>query len=149
MRRVGGVGVILLLALGFFAAPAFGQESGGGTPPSNRDRGFRLQQNYPNPFNPETTIPFELPGELFEGGRSVRVTIQIYNVLQQLVAIPVAKYHAQGGQPLKNLEYTAPGLYEAFWDGEDIRGQDVASGVYYVLMIVNGRKQVMKVTVAK
>ena len=52
MRRVFGVGVVLLLVLGLFPGSLFGQRS------PNRDRGSQLNQNYPNPFNPETNIPF-------------------------------------------------------------------------------------------
>lgn len=148
MRRAGGVGVILLLALGVFAVPAYAQDSGGGRPPSEREKGFRLQQNWPNPFNPETKFPFELTANLFEGDRPVRVTIQIYNVLQQLVASPVALNHAEGEREVVNLEYTTPGLYEAYWQGKDKNGQKVASGVYYVVMRVGGTKQVRKITVA-
>src|SRR5262245_10453525 len=56
-----------------------------------------LRQNYPNPFNPATTIPFALGGNLFANGHRPRVSLKIYNVLAQLVAIPIL----QGtGQPL-------------------------------------------------
>ncbi|MBM3236803.1 hypothetical protein FJZ31_10980 [Candidatus Poribacteria bacterium] len=39
---------------------------------------FALLQNYPRPFNPETWIPYTL-------GEEVEVTIQIYDVVGQLV----------------------------------------------------------------
>jgi hypothetical protein len=142
------VGVILLLGLGFFAAPLQAQDTGG-QPPIVRERGFRLQQNYPNPFNPTTHIPFVLDEGLFEAGKSVRVTIQIYNVLQQLVATPVALNYSAGNRQVNNLEYATPGAYQAYWDGLDRTGRKVASGVYYVLMSVNGKTQVTKITVSK
>ena len=34
------------------------------------------------------------------------------------------------------LEYTSPGRYEAYWDGRDRNGNQVASGVYFVQMLV-------------
>src|SRR5207244_13274559 len=60
-----------------------------------------LKQNYPNPFNPATTIPFTLSGDLFANGHRPKVSLKIYNVLAQLVAVPIL----QGtGQALDNLE---------------------------------------------
>lgn len=150
MRRSCGVGVILLLALGILSVPLYGQDAGGGAPSGGRERGFRLGQNYPNPFNPSTRIPFYLDESMFEEGRPVVVSIRIYNVLQQLVAIPTALNHPDGsGVPVDQLPYTEPGSKEAFWDGRDRDGREVASGVYYVQLIVNGESQVRKMVVAK
>lgn len=149
MRRVGGVGVILLLALGVFAVPAHAQDGGGNAPKSSRERGFRLNQNFPNPFNPETTMSFELYPEAFETGKPVRVTIRIFNMLQQPVAVPYALNHAEGKRLVENLEYTTPGEHYAYWNGEDKDGRKVASGVYYMLLIVNGEKSYKKITVSK
>ena len=107
--------------------------------------GFDLQQNYPNPFNPETTIPFVLRPELFAEGRPAVVSIHIFNQLQQLVASPVVLGHSSGeGTELIQLEYTQPGRYEAFWDGTDESGRQVASGVYFIRLIVNGLPQMRR-----
>ncbi len=115
-----------------------------------RDSGFRLEQNYPNPFNPETRIPFELTESLFSEGEEVTVSIRIFNILQQFVAAPVALGFPGGeGLPTLQLEYTSPGRYEAYWDGRDRNGNQVASGVYFVQMLVNGRTTWMKMFVAK
>jgi hypothetical protein len=145
MRRILGVGVVLL-ALGLLPATLYGQS----TEPGRRPR-VQLKQNYPNPFNPTTTIPLPLPAELFEDGRPVVVTIRIYNALQQLVAIPKALNHPGGnGVLVDHLEYTAPGEYEAYWDGLDKSGRKVASGVYYMRLEVNGeRAPPVKMVVAK
>ena len=146
MRRGFCVGVVLLLAGLVLPSSVSAQD----TDPPDRDSGFRLHQNYPNPFNPETRIPFELGESLFESGRPVRVTLRIYNVLQQLVAIPTALNHPQGnGVPVQNLEYDTPGEKVAFWDGRDTNGREVASGIYYMQLIVDGRSVVRRMIVAK
>jgi hypothetical protein len=149
MRRVLCVAVVLL-TLGLFASDAVAQQRGAG----RQDRPGGLTQNYPNPFNPETTIPFELPDELFASGRPVNVTIRILNILHQQVAIPVAKDHplTSGDRtPVMNLLYPSPGRYEAYWDGKDKNGREVASGVYPVVLEVNGRRfgRAFRMTVQK
>lgn len=151
MRRWSGVGIFLLLALGFFSTESFGQDPrGNNAPPGNRVRGFRLEQNYPNPFNVSTRIPFVLEGEIFEGGRSALVSIRIYNVLQQLVAVPTALDHPDGtAVPVDQLVYPEPGNKVAFWDGKDKNGRDVAAGIYYLQLIVNGESAVRKMVVTR
>lgn len=144
MRRVFGVCVVLLLAFGLFPDSALGQRS------PSRDRGSQLKQNYPNPFNPETFFPFEVFEEDLVGGRPAKVTLRIYNVLQQLVAVPMAWQHPLGNVKVENLDYDSPGLKEAFWDGTDRNGRKVASGIYYFQLIVNGeRRGVKKMVVTK
>ena len=67
---------------------------------------YELRQNYPNPFNPSTTIEFALP-------HSDRVTLKVYNLLGQEVAVLVA-------------EDMVAGTYKYEWDAGGL-----ASGVYY------------------
>ena len=119
-------------------------------PLDERDVGFKLEQNYPNPFNPETRIPFELSESLFSSGEPVTVSIRIFNILQQFVAAPVALGFPGGeGLPLMQLEYTSAGRYEAYWDGRDRNGNRVASGVYFVQMLVSGQTAWRKMFVTK
>ncbi|MDE2754444.1 MAG: hypothetical protein OXI83_17885 [Gemmatimonadota bacterium] len=119
-------------------------------PLGERDVGFKLEQNYPNPFNPETRIPFELSESLFSSGEPVTVSIRIFNILQQFVAAPVALGFPGGeGLPLMQLEYTSAGRYEAYWDGRDRNGNRVASGVYFVQMLVSGQTAWRKMFVTK
>ncbi len=145
MKHAYGVGIVLLLALGLFSAPAAAQS--GQT--ESRPR-IQLKPNYPNPFNPETRIPFALGEALFQGGRSVKVTMKIYNQLHQLVAIPQALNHANGnGAKMDKLDYAAPGEYTAYWDGYDALGKKVASGLYFARLEVNGeRSQPIRLVVA-
>lgn len=154
MRRRHLFGVTFLAILAFMPAAVMAQDPGSDASPRTSDSGFELLQNYPNPFNPTTRIPFVLAPELFESSqgepRPVVVTMRIFNVLQQFVAHPTALGHPDGNGVLVNgLEYHTPGQKEAFWDGLDQNGRQVASGMYYVQMIVNGRRQIMKMIVAK
>jgi len=146
MRRTTGVlSVLLFLLVGAAALPA--QEP----PPATRQgNGFQLDQNYPNPFNPETTIPFTLGEALFVDGRAATVSVRIFNLLQQLVAYPVALGHPSGeGVALRDLEYAQPGRYEAYWDGTDDSGRQVASGIYFMQLTVNGQSATRKMYVLK
>ena len=112
--------------------------------------GFSLGQNYPNPFNPETRIPFDLNEDLFSDGETPVVSIRIFNILQQLVAVPTALRHPLGeGVPVSDLEYPSPGRYEAYWDGTDGSGREVASGIYLMQLTVNGVSQTRKMYVTK
>lgn len=148
MRRVR-VFFVLLSIFGL-ASFASAQESGGAGSSGQQENGFQLGQNYPNPFNPETKIPFVLKEDLFDSGQPVMVSVRIFNVLRQFVAAPTALGHPGGDDvPLVQLEYDYPGRYEAYWDGHDEFGNQVASGVYFVQLTVNGRSQVMKMFVTK
>lgn len=134
---------VLLGLIGLVVSPAQGQ---GGS----QDRpAVQLEQNYPNPFNPETTIPFTLSPELWESGQDPVVTLRIFNVLAQLVAVPVL----QGtGEPLDGIElpWNGTGNYAAYWDGK-VRGTDreAASGVYVYQITVNGFRDTKRMTVIK
>ena len=73
-------------------------------------------QNYPNPFNPETWIPYQL-------AKSADVNISIYNLSGKLI-----RTFNLGHQPI--------GVYRqsnraAYWDGRNVLGEPVASGVYF------------------
>ena len=70
-----------------------------------------LFNNYPNPFNPRTTIEFNLINPTV-------VSVKIYNV---------------NGKLIKNLvnDFYNSGTYQVSWNGTDLSGNKVASGVYY------------------
>ena len=147
MRRTFGVFSALLLMVG--AAQGLSAQQTGGAPPGQAG-GFQLEQNYPNPFNPETTIPFVLTEELFADGRPAVVSLRIFNLLQQMVAVPLALGHPAGeGVQVRQLDYAQPGRYEAFWDGMDVSGRQVASGIYFMQLTVNGVTKTRKMYVLK
>ena len=146
MRRLCRVLFVLLSIVGFMCPASAQQVRSTG----KQDSGFHLEQNYPNPFNPETKIPFVLDEELFNNGQPVVVSVRIFNVLQQFITAPTALNHPQGeGVPVLDLEYPFPGRWEAYWDGRDEFGKQVASGVYFVQLAVNGKTQHRKMFVTK
>lgn len=85
---------------------------------------FDLEQNYPNPFNPETTIQYALT-------QSGSVSLQVFNVLGQKVA------------DLVNDVQTA-GTYRASWNGQDLTGRAVASGIYLYRLTLNGQQSQLR-----
>ena len=143
MRRIPGVLSVLLLLL--CSTQTLSAQDVGRGMQSGQANGIQLGRNYPNPFNPETTIPFTLGEDLFVDGRPAVVTIRIFNILTQLVAHPVALGHPGGqGVVVDQLEYTQPGVYEAFWDGTDQMGRQVASGIYLMQLTVQGFRPVTR-----
>ena len=141
--------LILLLLAGCLPPPTLGaQESRNGVA-SEQSQGFYLEQNYPNPVNPETWIPFHLEDSLFQNGDSAVVTIRIFNILRQVVAIPQAVDHPDGRVRVLNLTYGESGRKVAYWDGKDTAGRRVPTAVYYVQLVVDGqpRSSTRKITV--
>ena len=133
-----------LLAVGIGARPAVGQQPGSAAAVS-------LRQNYPNPFNPATTIPFSLSAELFSNGHRPKVSLKIYNVLAQLVAVPIL----QGtGEKLDNVELSCASTtscdFSAYWDGNVMNtGQQAASGIYIYQLVVDGQRFTKKMIIMK
>ena len=77
---------------------------------------FLVMQNAPNPFNPSTAIRFTLP----EAGH---VTLVVYDINGRLVRTLV-------GLAASAAQAFLPGQHEVVWDGKDVMGRAVASGVY-------------------
>lgn len=124
-------------------------------PPSARgqDRdppdGVELKQNWPNPFNPSTTIPFRLDERWFADGHRPTVSLRIYNVLTQLVAIPILQ---GSGLPLDDvrLEWNGTGDYAAYWDGRVLKtDREAPSGIYVYQLVVDGRRFTRKMVIMK
>lgn len=78
---------------------------------------FKLMQNFPNPFNPSTKIRFSVPSD----ARGSVVKIVVYDALGKEISL------------LAN-QYFTPGEYET-----DFRASDIASGVYFYSMYVDGK----------
>ena len=137
-----------VLGLGLLAV-GLGARSASGQGPSTA--AVSLKQNYPNPFNPATTIPFSLSAELFANGHRPKVSLKIYNVLAQLVAVPKLQ---GGGERLDNVELSCANTtscdFSAYWDGNvEASGQQAASGIYIYQLVVDGQRFTKKMIIMK
>lgn len=136
-HRWAAVLVVLALAL---AVPGLVQAQETSPPSSERGQSYELGQNSPNPFSRATTIPFTLgdaPG-CTDPSRTYRVTMQIFNVLAQPVAVPLMQGSEVSGQPVVNLSLPC-GAYMAVWDGSDQNSaHQLPTGVYLIHLQVDG-----------
>jgi hypothetical protein len=85
---------------------------------------FELRQNHPNPFNPSTTIEFVIHDGVsgdFKGGEGTFVTLKVYDLLGQEIAI------------LAN-EDLPPGRHVRTWDAGGS-----SSGVYIYRLVAGGQ----------
>jgi|GEM_PF-933514 len=90
---------------------------------------FALSQNYPNPFNPTTRFNVDVP-------KTTDVEIVVYNILGQKIATL-----------LSGMQW--PGYHTIEWDGRDVRGLVVPSGMYFVRMTADEFSSVRKVMMLK
>ena len=121
-----GMWVGLLLGI---ASPVMAQET-----PAVR---IELKENTPNPFFPSTTIAFAIHREVCSRGHQPVVTMRVYNVLVQVVAVPMLQDST--GQRLENVRLRC-GSYIAYWDGKGRDGREVPDGVYYYQLVVDGER---------
>jgi hypothetical protein len=147
--------LFVVLVLGAFmpsrsaAQGGFSTQTGGA-----QSAGLQLGQNYPNPVNQDTRIPFVIGDAqgCTDSGRQHRVSLRIYNLLAQLIAVPVLQGGAggdPGGEPLDGLQLTCS-QYLAYWDGKHSQtGEDVASGIYLYRLEVDGKVLVKKLIVRR
>ncbi len=88
-----------------------------------------LLPNYPNPFSPTTRVTYNL-------SRGADVIIEIWNIAGHVMDTLVNDFREAG-------EHTEP------WDGRDLEGDAVASGVYFVRLIVGSETSTMKMVLLK
>ena len=84
---------------------------------------------YPNPFNPYINISYSLP-------KTEQVDLSIINLL---------------GQKIKTLVSTTqnPGEYNFTWNGKDINGITMNSGIYFAVINRESGRDVLKITFLK
>ena len=90
---------------------------------------FTLDQNYPNPFNPTTSIRYQLK-------KATRVFLSIFNVNGQFIT------------KLVNEKQKA-GTYKVEWDGRDLYGNQMASGIYFYMLKTSEFSETRKMTLIK
>ena len=92
----------------------------------NVPREFKLEQNFPNPFNPGTVINYQLSVASF-------VTLKVYDVLGDEVAILVNKYQQAGNH---NSKFS-------------ISNYQLSSGVYFYTLQMDSYAQTKKMLLLK
>jgi len=148
MHGARSVLLILFLLAGSLSPPILAGQEARGQSPGRSGQGFFLEQNYPSPVTSDTWIPFHLEDSLFERSDSVVVSLRIYNVLNQVVAIPhSADPTAETRTRLINVTFRQPGRKLAYWDGKDTAGRRVPTGVYYGQLTVNNRQTLRQIVV--
>jgi hypothetical protein len=90
---------------------------------------FALNQNHPNPFNPTTNISFNLP-------TASEVNLDVFNISGQRVTT-LAKGMIEAGE------------HSVEWDGRDINGQVVSSGIYFYRITANDFSATKKMILLK
>jgi len=90
--------------------------------------GADLVGSYPNPFNPSTNVFYYVEGDY------APVSIKVLDLL---------------GREVKILydDYNVAGYYEIRWDGTNMNGEQIGSGIYFIHASVGSRhtyKKVMK-----
>jgi hypothetical protein len=143
--------LVFVLALGALVPRQASAQGASPTAPGKSRAGLFLGSSYPNPLVSETRIPFTVgDSTCSEPSRQYKVSLRIYNVLAQLVAVPVLQNGTitlAGGQPLGGVLLTC-GRYTAYWNGNSaLDKQRVAPGVYLYRLEVDGQTDVKKIVV--
>jgi hypothetical protein len=94
---------------------------------------YEILQAYPNPFNPSTRLRIRLPQNI----ELKNVTVQIYNVLGQLV------------KTVDPSGLTAESYKEIEWNGTDDSGRKAATGVYLVVLSTPLQRYTLKLILMK
>ncbi|MBN2541862.1 T9SS type A sorting domain-containing protein [bacterium] len=90
---------------------------------------FSIFQNYPNPFNAATSFKYAIP----EQGR---VFLRIFDITGREVCS-------------HDLGYRKPGVHEFVWRGNDDRGRNLNSGIYFATVQYNDFSLSQKILLIK
>lgn len=125
MRRLVVPGVAWLLVA--VTSPAAAQR------PAN-PTAVELEEPRPAPIFPVALVPFSIPAELCRGGRVPVVTLEVSNVLGQVVA--PTRLRSRERQVIERLRLRC-GRYVAIWDGTIDNGSRIAPPfIYYFSLSV-------------
>ena len=87
-------------------------------------KNFSLTSLYPNPFNPTTKVDYSVE-------QAGNLRLSVYNILGQEVAVLHNGFQTEGN-------------YQAVWNAGEL-----ASGVYYINMMMNGYTETKKAVLVK
>ncbi len=90
---------------------------------------YTLLENFPNPFNPTTTIRYNMP-------TPGMVTLKVFDINGRLVNTLV-----NGQNP--------EGLHRITWDGTDVNGNQVSTGIYFYQIDTPHQHQTQKMVLIK
>ncbi len=93
-----------------------------------------LLVNFPNPFNPETWIPYQL-------AKPAEVMITVYAIDGQVVRRLVLGHQPAGTYQTRSRA--------AYWDGRNVFGEPVASGVYFYTLTAGDFTATRKMLIRK
>ena len=91
---------------------------------------FELKAAYPNPFNPVTSIQYYLP-------MNKKISLAVYNLRGELV------------NTLVDNKFMQAGTHNVMWNGTDMNGAPVSSGVYVYTLKYGNFSKSHKVTLLK
>ncbi len=92
---------------------------------------FKLFSNFPNPFNPVTKINYELPASALSSGSEKNVTLKVYNLIGEEVAVLIN-------------EKQNPGKHSITFDGSNY-----PSGIYFYKLQLGEYQQISKMILLK
>jgi hypothetical protein len=96
---------------------------------SNYPQTFSLSPAYPNPFNPVTTITFGLPEISY-------ISLSIYDMTGGFVSTIMSGISSAGSHKVK-------------WNGTNMFGETVPSGIYFCEMNDGSRSDIIKLILMK
>ena len=138
----------MLLVAGAISPPSIQAQAPAERPRFETNRGFYFDKGLGGPVRPEMSIPFYLEEKRFENSSRAVVSMRIYNVLKQPIAIPILRDDVTGQQAeVLNLPILQPGRKIAYWNGKDLTGATVATGVYYCELQVGDQTATLKLVV--
>ncbi|MEE9189540.1 MAG: FlgD immunoglobulin-like domain containing protein [Candidatus Neomarinimicrobiota bacterium] len=91
--------------------------------------GFTIEKAYPNPFNPVVNIRYGLPE-----------TSPVHIVIHDLAGHRILEY---------DVGEKSAGWHDFQWDGTDVAGKSLGSGIYFVTVQVSEAIKNQKVTLVK
>jgi hypothetical protein len=105
---------------------ATGAGGGRGVAPPN----YWLGQSYPNPFNASARVDFSI-------GEAAHVILKVYNPAGQLIRTLVDETRPQGY------------YNDAVWDGRDMNGRLVSSGIYFYRLVAGDFSRTRKLVLLR